>query len=82
MPSNLAAMLRLMVVTDDAFLGERDLLAVCRAAVRGGVTCIELRLKRPEDVLPVRAAGGAGLAVGSGILGAGEVENAARAYSL
>lgn len=45
MAPNLAALLRLMLVTDAALLAERDLLAVCRAAVRGGVTCVELRHK-------------------------------------
>jgi thiamine-phosphate pyrophosphorylase len=53
MVPNLAALLRLMLVTDDALLRERDLLAVCRAAARGGVTCVELRLKRatPRELL-------------------------------
>jgi thiamine monophosphate synthase len=35
---------------------------------------------RPEDVLAVRAAGGAGVAVISGILGADDVEEAARHF--
>ena len=35
-----------MLVTDDFALGRRDPLAVCLAAVRGGVTCVQLRLKR------------------------------------
>jgi thiamine-phosphate pyrophosphorylase len=43
---NLAAVLRLMLVTDDALLAGRDLVALCRAAVRGGVTSIELRVKQ------------------------------------
>jgi thiamine-phosphate pyrophosphorylase len=46
MSSNLAARLRLMLVTDDALVAGRDLVALCRAAVRGGVTSVELRLKR------------------------------------
>ena len=46
MPPNLAAPFRLMLVTDDAFLVDRDLVAVCRAAVQGGVSSVELRLKR------------------------------------
>ncbi len=46
MASNLADALRLMLVTDDALLAGRDPLAVCAAAVRGGVTSVELRLKR------------------------------------
>jgi len=50
MAPNLAASLRLMLVTDDVLLGVRDLVATCRAAVAGGVSCVELRDKR----LPVR----------------------------
>ena len=34
-----------MLVTDDRLLGEREPVAVCLAAVRGGVTCVQLRLK-------------------------------------
>lgn len=34
-----------MLVTDDALLGARDPVAVCRAAERGGVTSVQLRLK-------------------------------------
>ncbi|HEU5218627.1 MAG TPA: thiamine phosphate synthase, partial [Gemmatimonadales bacterium] len=45
MDDNLAARLRLVLVTDDALLLGRDLLEVCRRAVRGGVTCVQLRLK-------------------------------------
>ena len=37
MVQNLANHLRLMLVTDDLLLGERDPVAVCRAAERGGV---------------------------------------------
>lgn len=42
-----------MLVTDDALLGEHDLVGVCAAAVRGGVSCVELRLKRaaPRELL-------------------------------
>jgi thiamine-phosphate diphosphorylase len=39
-------MLRLMLVTDDDLVAGRDLLELARAAVRGGVTCVQLRLKR------------------------------------
>jgi len=46
MVPNLAAALRLMLVTDDALVHGRNLVAICRAAVRGGVTAVELRLKR------------------------------------
>jgi len=55
MVPNLAATLRLMLVTDDALLKGRDPVPLCRAAVRGGVTCIELRLKRagPRELLAV-----------------------------
>jgi thiamine-phosphate pyrophosphorylase len=53
MAPNLAAVLRLMLVTDDALLNARDLVATCEAAVRGGVTSVELRLKRaaPRELL-------------------------------
>ena len=46
MHPNVVAALRLMLVTDDALLGDRDLVSVCQAAVRGGVTSVQLRLKR------------------------------------
>lgn len=46
MAQNLAALLRLILVTDDDLVAGRDLVALCRAAVQGGVTCVELRLKR------------------------------------
>ena len=42
---NLARVLRLLLVTDDRLLGGRDLVEVCQAAERGGVTAIQLRLK-------------------------------------
>jgi thiamine-phosphate pyrophosphorylase len=52
-PLNLASVLRLMLVTDDRLLAGRDLLAVCRAAERGGVTAVQLRLKQatPRDLV-------------------------------
>jgi thiamine-phosphate pyrophosphorylase len=55
MTPNLAAVLRLMLVTDDRLLGERDPVTVCQAAERGGVTCIQLRLKEasPRDLLGI-----------------------------
>lgn len=34
-----------MLVTDDALVAERDLLELAHAAERGGVTCLQLRLK-------------------------------------
>ena len=37
--------LRLHLVTDSALCGERGLLAVVEAAVRGGVSCVQLREK-------------------------------------
>ena len=53
MVPNLAVLLRLMLVTDDGLLEGRDLVAVCLAAVQGGVSCVELRLKRvaPRELL-------------------------------
>jgi thiamine-phosphate pyrophosphorylase len=44
-PLNLAEILKLMLVTDDRLMGARDPIEVCRAAVRGGVTAVQLRLK-------------------------------------
>lgn len=49
MRENLAATLRLLLVTDDAFVGDRNVLAACQAAVRGGVTAVQLRLKHAPD---------------------------------
>lgn len=37
--------LRLYLVTDHALCGERDLLRIVQDAVRGGVTCVQLREK-------------------------------------
>src|SRR5574340_953729 len=45
MGTNLAAHLRLLLVTDDRLLAERDPVEVARAAERGGVTALQLRLK-------------------------------------
>jgi thiamine-phosphate pyrophosphorylase len=45
MARNLAETLRLVLVTDDRLLSGRDPVGVCTAAVRGGVTAVELRLK-------------------------------------
>ena len=42
---NVAEAVRLMLVTDDAVVGGRDLVALCRAAEAGGVTSVQLRLK-------------------------------------
>src|ERR1041385_211402 len=41
----LADQLRLMVITDPVLLKGRDAVAVCRAAVRGGATMIQVRWK-------------------------------------
>jgi thiamine-phosphate pyrophosphorylase len=49
MRDNLVAALRLMLVTDDRLLAGRDPVAVCEAAVAGGVTMVQLRLKRAAD---------------------------------
>ncbi len=45
MTRNVAEALRLMLVTDDVLVAREDLVEQCRAAVRGGVTSIQLRLK-------------------------------------
>jgi len=50
-------------------------------ALAGAIPCIAIGGVRPEDVGVVRAAGGAGVAVVSGILAAGDVEAAARRYA-
>jgi thiamine-phosphate pyrophosphorylase len=52
MARNLAETLRLVLVTDDALVAGRDLVQVCLAAERGGVTSIQLRLKHtaPRDL--------------------------------
>lgn len=49
MIENLAAALRLLLVTDDTLLADRDVVAVCQAAMRGGVTAVQLRLKQASD---------------------------------
>jgi hypothetical protein len=53
MDDNLAARLRLMLVTDDRLMEGRDLVATCHDAVQGGVTCVQLRLKRvpPRELI-------------------------------
>lgn len=48
MVTNLAQALRLLLVTDDRLLAGRDLVSVCREAVAGGVTAVQLRLKHTE----------------------------------
>jgi thiamine-phosphate pyrophosphorylase len=46
MVDNVAALVRLMVVTDDALVEGRDLAGLGRAAERGGASAVQLRLKR------------------------------------
>jgi thiamine-phosphate pyrophosphorylase len=48
----------------------------------GGKPCIAIGAVRPEDVPQVLAAGGVGVAVVSGILGAEDVEQAARRFAM
>lgn len=50
-------------------------------ALAGGRPCVAIGAVRPEDVPAVLEAGGAGVAVVSGILGEADVERAARAYA-
>ena len=49
MAANLAAALRLLLVTDDRLLAGRDPVATCLAAVAGGATAVQLRLKEASD---------------------------------
>ena len=49
MRENLADVLRLLLVTDDALVGDRDLVELCLAAEAGGVTAVQLRLKHADD---------------------------------
>jgi thiamine-phosphate pyrophosphorylase len=46
MADNVAALVRLMLVTDDRLLSGRDLVALALAAQRGGITALQLRLKQ------------------------------------
>jgi thiamine-phosphate pyrophosphorylase len=46
MAPNVAELIRLMLVTDDRLLDGRDLVSVALAAERGGITSLQLRLKR------------------------------------
>jgi thiamine-phosphate pyrophosphorylase len=46
MGNNVAQIVRLMLVTDDQLLRGRDLVALARAAERGGVSSVQLRLKQ------------------------------------
>ncbi len=51
------------------------------ASLAAGKPCIAIGAVRPEDVAGVLAAGAAGVAVGSGILGQEDVERATRRYA-
>lgn len=53
MHTNLARVLRLLLVTDDRLVAGRDLVELCSAAERGGVTAVQLRLKQasPRDLV-------------------------------
>ena len=55
---SLADQLRLMVITDPVLLKGRDPVAVCRAAVRGGATMLQVRWKdgAPAEVLELTRA--------------------------
>jgi thiamine-phosphate pyrophosphorylase len=46
MAHNVAEVIRLMLVTDDLLVEGRDLVELSRSAERGGVTSVQLRLKR------------------------------------
>ena len=48
MADNVAALVRLMLVTDDRLVQGRDLIALALAAERGGVTSVQLRVKQTE----------------------------------
>jgi thiamine-phosphate pyrophosphorylase len=48
MARNLAGILGLVLVTDDDLVGGRDLVQLCLAAERGGITAVQLRLKRAD----------------------------------
>ena len=49
MRPNVAALVRLMLVTDDRYLGGRDPIQVVREAERGGITSLQVRLKERAD---------------------------------
>jgi thiamine-phosphate pyrophosphorylase len=62
MADNVAALVRLMLVTDDDLVEGRDLVALALAAERGGASSVQLRLKRAsprEQVDQARALIGA-----------------------
>jgi thiamine-phosphate pyrophosphorylase len=49
MAPNVAALIRLMLVTDDGLLRGRDPVQLARAAQRGGITALQIRLKQMPD---------------------------------
>jgi thiamine-phosphate pyrophosphorylase len=49
MAPNLARALRVLLVTDDALLADRDPVETLGDAVRGGATAVQLRLKEASD---------------------------------
>jgi thiamine-phosphate pyrophosphorylase len=55
---SLADQLRLMVITDPVLLKGRDAVAVCRAAVTGGATIVQVRWKdgTPAEILELTGA--------------------------
>ena len=58
MAPNVAALVRLMLVTDDRLVAGRDLVALARAAEAGGASAVQLRLKEAparEQVALARA---------------------------
>jgi thiamine-phosphate pyrophosphorylase len=61
-----------------AGLGAEGFAKLVRLA--GGRPCVAIGSVTPADVPLVRSAGGAGVAVASGLLGADDIEAAARAY--
>jgi thiamine-phosphate pyrophosphorylase len=48
MADNVAALVRLVLVTDDRLVRGRDLVSLALAAERGGITSVQLRLKQAE----------------------------------
>ena len=55
MAHNVAELIRLMLVTDDRLVEGRDLVALALSAERGGVTSVQVRLKRatPRELAQV-----------------------------
>src|SRR5918999_3673849 len=49
MRPNVAALIRLMLVTDDRYIRGRDVVQLALAAERGGITSLQVRLKERDD---------------------------------